>query len=74
MNEIQQQGFNGPPKYLNQRDAPLEIPNDIVKQFFRACDQDFDDRLSLEELYNYCDKHRLPLTQDIVSEMYHEIT
>jgi len=31
----------------------LEIPSDIVKAFFRACDQDFDDRISLDELWNY---------------------
>lgn len=39
MKEIINRGdFQGPPKYLNQRDAPLEIPLDIVKAFFRACD------------------------------------
>lgn len=26
--------YAGPPKYLNQRDAPLEVPLDVVKKFF----------------------------------------
>lgn len=48
--EISAGDFTGPLKYLNQRDAPLEIPHDIVKSFFVACDTGFDDRVSLEEL------------------------
>ena len=32
--------YNGPPKYLNQRDAPLEIPPEVVKNLFTNLDQD----------------------------------
>ena len=75
MKEIISRGdYQGPPKYLNQRDAPLEIPQDIVKSFFRACDQDVDDRITLEELHNYAVNHRLPLESHIIDEMFHEIT
>ena len=75
MKEIINRGdYQGPPKYLNQRDAPLEIPQDIVKAFFRACDQDVDDRITLEELHGYAEHHRLPLEPHIIDEMFHEIT
>ena len=40
--------FSGPPKYLNQRDAPLEIPIEVVKNLFMAVDIDMDDRISIE--------------------------
>lgn len=73
MNEIQQE-FKGAPKYLQQKDSPLEIPADIVKQFFLACDQDLDDLLSIDELVTYAKKHQLPLSEDTIADMYYEIT
>jgi hypothetical protein len=30
--------YDGPPKYLNQRDSPLEIPPEVVKNLFLAVD------------------------------------
>jgi hypothetical protein len=30
--------YTGPPKYLNQKDAPLEIPLEVVKRLFEAVD------------------------------------
>ena len=39
--------YRGPPKYLSQRDAPLEIPIEVVKSLFCAMDEDIDDRVSL---------------------------
>ena len=42
--------YQGPPKYLTQRDAPLEIPLEVVKNLFCAMDADIDDRVSLNEL------------------------
>ena len=44
-----------------------------MKTFFRACDTDFDDRLSLDELLAYAEKHRLPLKFEIVAEMFNDI-
>lgn len=41
------QTYSGPPKYLNQRDAPLEIPIEIIKNLFVALDQDMDERVSI---------------------------
>lgn len=74
MKDVQKNGeYSGPPKYLNQRDAPLEIPADIIKSFFRSCDQDCDDRITLEELISYSVRHRLPLEKEIIEEMFLEI-
>jgi hypothetical protein len=30
--------FKGPKKYLSQRDAPMEIPLDVIKKLFIAMD------------------------------------
>lgn len=30
--------YQGPPKYLSQRDAPLEIPIEVIKSLFCAVD------------------------------------
>ena len=38
MAQIQQQGYEGPPKYLSQRESPLEIPGEVIKSFFAAVD------------------------------------
>lgn len=37
MKEIAE-NYEGPRKYLNQRDAPLEIPMDVIKRLFVAID------------------------------------
>lgn len=52
----------------------MEIPSDIVKQFFRACDQDYDDRISINELARYSEKHRLPFDLEIIKEMFEDAT
>ena len=45
-----------------------------MKSFFVACDTGFDDRVSLEELNDYAVRHHLPLSAEIIAEMYYEIT
>jgi hypothetical protein len=45
--------FTGPPKYLNQRDSPLEIPIEVVKNLFMQIDTNIDDRLTIDEISNY---------------------
>jgi hypothetical protein len=45
--------YAGPPKYLRQRDAPLEIPPEVVRRLFQLMDLDLDDKVSLTELNNY---------------------
>jgi len=39
--------YQGPAKYLQQRDSPLEIPMEVIKNLFIAMDQDTDDRVSV---------------------------
>jgi hypothetical protein len=53
MKDLGPDNYDGPPKYLNQRDAPLEIPIDVVRGLFILMDQDMDDKISKEELINY---------------------
>jgi len=60
MNEISL-SYEGPPKYLGQRDAPLEIPPEVVKRLFLAMDEDRDDRVSLFELKEYIKNQGLPI-------------
>jgi hypothetical protein len=45
--------YTGPAKYLQQRDAPLEIPPEVVRRLFMLIDVDLDDKVSLIELKNY---------------------
>ena len=40
------QDYFGPPKYLSQRDAPLDIPPEVVKKLFSAMDVDMDDKIT----------------------------
>ena len=42
--------YKGPPKYLSQRDAPLDIPPEIIRKLFFMMDNDMDDKISYEEL------------------------
>ena len=62
--------YNGPPKYLSQRDAPLEIPVEVVKNLFCAMDQDIDDRVSLDELKQYIYATDVPINASIIDEMF----
>lgn len=48
MKELRESGmYTCPPKYLNQRDTPLEIPMECIRKICDAMDSDFDDRVSL---------------------------
>jgi len=42
--------FQGPPKYLTQRDSPLDIPSEIIRKLFFLMDLDMDDKISYDEL------------------------
>eukprot|EP00347_Sterkiella_histriomuscorum_P011430 403372486 len=64
--------FTGPPKYLNQRDAPLEIPIEVIKNLFTVMDQDMDERISIDELSVYSKKKYLPFDDDTIVEMFKE--
>lgn len=64
--------YCGPPKYMSQRDAPLEIPIEIVKRLFTVMDQDIDDRVSLQELIAYVEISGAPIDRDTVCDMFDE--
>lgn len=66
--------YDGPPKYLNQRDAPLEIPYEVIKKLFVAMDEDLDDMITLEEFMRYIKKHELAIPKEVAVDMYHEAT
>ena len=54
MKELAQSGTTQcPRKYLNQRDAPLEIPMECIRKLCDAIDTDFDDRITVDELREY---------------------
>ena len=64
--------YEGPPKYLNQRDAPLEIPVDVIKSLFLLMDQDMDDKISMTELLAYVRTSEIPIEEDIVYAMFQD--
>ena len=64
--------YQGPSKYLSQRDAPLEIPPEVVKKLFQAMDQDLDDRISLKELLDYVHLSGVPIPEETVVEIFQE--
>ena len=66
--------YNGPPKYLNQRDAPLEIPIEVIKNLLIAIDQNLDDKVSVEELKAYAQRKYLPFEDHVYEEMFREAT
>lgn len=54
MKELRESGnYSCPPKYLLQRDTPLEVPMECVRKLCDVMDVNFDDRVSLEELKMY---------------------
>lgn len=64
--------YVGPPKYLNQRDSPLEIPLEVVRKLFLAMDVDMDDKISMTELKNYIARFELAIDESTAEQMYAE--
>ncbi len=64
--------YTGPPKYLNQRDAPLEIPIEVIKNLLVAVDQDMDEKVSIEELSIYAKQKHLPFEDNTIVDMFRE--
>ena len=64
--------YEGPPKYLTQRDAPLEIPQEIIRKLFTLMDNDMDDKVSIDELMDYVEQSGVPIPQEIVYQMFRE--
>ena len=72
MDQIQEEGYSGPLKYLHQRDAPLEVPPEVTKRLFDAIDLDIDDRITLEELENYVEATQVPIENHIIVGMFED--
>ena len=71
MQELMAQGkYNGPPKYLMQRDVPLEIPMECIIRLSDAMDDSMDDRISVEEIQEYVDKLALPFEEGVCQKMF----
>ena len=64
--------YTGPPKYLAQRDSPLEIPLEVVRKLFLAMDVDMDDKISMTELKDYIRRFELAIDESTIGQMYHE--
>lgn len=66
--------YTGAPKYLKQRDQPLEIPMDCIRKLCDAIDTTFDERISLEEItqYVFLNKTQLPFEEGIIQKMFSE--
>lgn len=71
MRELAAQGnYNGPPKYLAQREVPLEIPTECIIKLSDAMDDTMDDRISAEEIQEYVDKLQLPFEPGVCEKMF----
>lgn len=73
MKEIAQSGqYTGAKKYLQQRDCPLEIPMECIRNLINVVDKSMDERCSLEELTEYVNMKQLPFEEGITTKMYEE--
>ena len=70
MHELAESGnFSCPKKYLNQRDQPLDVPMECVRNLCDAIDKDYDDRISTQDILDYIKLKELPISDDVVIEM-----
>ena len=57
MKEVALSGtYTGPPKYLRQRQMPLEIPMECVRRLADTMDTDLDERVEIDELKEFVAK------------------
>lgn len=64
--------YSGPPKYLKQRDQPLEIPHDCIRRLADAIDTSMDERCDLPEIIDFVKRHEIPFEDDICEKMFLE--
>ena len=64
--------YTGPPKYLKQRDQPLEIPIECIRKLADVIDTSYDERCSQEEIEDYVQSKQLPFEDGVVKKMYDE--
>ena len=67
---VQAGTYTGAPKYLKQRDQPLEIPMDCIRKLVEVVDKTFDERCSLQELKDYVKLKELPFEEGAVDRMF----
>lgn len=73
MKEIRESGnYTCPPKYLNQRDTPLEVPMECVRKLCDTIDKDMDDRVGLNELKDYVKLKELPFEPGVEELMFED--
>lgn len=64
--------YTGPPKYLKQRDQPLEIPMDCIRKLADNIDTSMDERCDLHEIIDFVARRQLPFEDGVVTKMFHE--
>lgn len=64
--------YSGPPKYLKQRDQPLEIPIDCIRKLADLIDTSMDERCDLPEIEDFVRKREIPFEEGVVEKMFHE--
>lgn len=52
---------------------PLEIPMECIRRLADSVDSSFDERLQIEELYAYVEKHQIPFENGVVQAMFREV-
>lgn len=62
--------YEGPPKYLSQRDQPLEVPSECVRRLINAIDTTMDDRIEVREIEDYVARLQLPFEEGICQKMF----
>jgi hypothetical protein len=64
--------YTGPPKYLRQRDQPLEIPMECIRKLADVIDTSFDERCDMDEIEDYVRRKNIPFEEGVVAKMYEE--
>ena len=74
--ELDKQGlYEGPKKYLAQKDAPLEVPFDVIRKFFLTVDTSGDYLLQIDEIISFVNLYDIRyVTPQNIIDMYHHAT
>lgn len=64
--------YTGPPKYLKQRDQPLEIPIECIRKLADQIDTSMDERCEIEEIEDFVRRREIPFEEGIIPKMFAE--
>lgn len=69
--------YDGPKKYLCQKDAPIDVDPKVIKKLFIAMDSRgkyaLDDRIQLEEMKGFAKRNEMiHMDDDIIEKMYYD--